>query len=62
MGMVGQVAVLLSGKAPAEFSLMRVWLAVSKTVDTPWLKCRTALYIAQNLLYTTYGHLFPQIL
>lgn len=59
MGTVGQVAVLLSGKAPAEFSLMRVWLAVLKTVDTLWLKCRAALYISQNLLYTTYEHLFP---
>lgn len=59
MGMVGQVVVLLSGKAPAEFSLMRAWLAVLKTVDTLWLKCRAALYIARNLLYTTYEHLFP---
>lgn len=59
MGMVGQVVVLLSGKAPAELSLMRVWLAVLKTVDTLWLKCRAALYMAQNLLYTTYEHLFP---
>lgn len=57
--MVGQVVVLLSGKAPAEFSLMRAWLAVLKTVDTLWLKCRAALYIARNLLYTTYEHLFP---
>lgn len=57
--MVGQVAVLLRGKAPAEFSLMRVWLAVLKTVDTLWLKFRAALYIAQNLLYATYEHLFP---
>jgi len=56
MGMVGQVAVPLSGRAPAEFSLVRVWLAVLKTVDTLWLKCRAALYIAQNLLCTTYEH------
>lgn len=59
MGMVGQTVVLLGGKAPAEFSLMRVWLAALKTVDTLWLKCGAALYIAQNLLYTTYEHLFP---
>lgn len=59
MGTEGQVAVLLSGGAPAEFSLMRVWRAVLKTVDTLWLKFRAALYIAQNLLYTTYEHLFP---
>jgi len=59
MGTVGQVAVLQSGKAPVEFSLMRIWLAGLKTVDAPWLKSRAALCIAQNLLYNTYERLFP---
>lgn len=58
MGTVGQVAVLLSGKAPVEFSLMRIWLAVLRTVDTLWLKFRAALCVAQNLLCNTYEDLF----
>lgn len=62
MGTVGQVAVLLRGKAPAEFSAVRVELAILKTVDTLWLKSRAALYVSQNPLYTTYERLLPYVL